>query len=215
MARTSPITIGLGVLMVGVLATGVWLVTRPRHVGEHLTAEETPEPVAAPGRAPPPAPAPVAALAPRSPAPVPSAPLPVPAPVAEGAPDEPSAATVPAIPGRRALLVKSHNMRLVEADEEAFRSLNLDEATRARVRAINETHRILTEHDANASAARATVRERLEALRLLLGNEGAQKFDAAERTALRNVRGKNAFEWGQLGRRPDGTSGQPPAGQQN
>jgi len=135
--------------------------------------------------------------------------------MAVAVPDEPSAegaatTPAPAPPGPRTALVKNHNQRLAEADEEAIRALRLPDATIARIRAINDEHRRRSEADANTGEARATAQARLDALRLLLGNEGAQQFDKEERAAIRKLRGKYRFEWGQMARQRDPSSGPAP-----
>ena len=210
MARPSPITIGLSALMMGVLTLAVWLFARPRHPApESLPPEPVLEADENVGRAP--------APAPPAPPEVPPAPTrrPVPEPVVPVAavespppgPDTTDAGEPPAkVPSstRRDVLVRNHNLRLSEADEDTFRTLNLPEATRARIREINEDHRKRTERTASsgeppatgASVALTAAETRQVALRQVLGAEGAQQFDAEERAAVRKLRGKYRFEWG-------------------
>jgi Spy/CpxP family protein refolding chaperone len=205
MARPSPITLGLSALMLGILTLAVWLFARPRHpVAEAPPPEPTLEADENPGRAPP-APAPTPPAPARRPAPAPvvavEPPPPAPAPDTTDAGEPP-----PRMPFalRRDLLVKNHNLRMSEADEETFRALNLPEATRARIREINEAHRLRTERTETSAAPPATgasvaltaAEARQVALRQLLGPEGAQQFDAEERAAVRKLRGKYRFEWG-------------------
>jgi Spy/CpxP family protein refolding chaperone len=97
-------------------------------------------------------------------------------------------------------LMRNHNRRLDEADEEAFKSLSLPDATRARVRAINDELRKRTEGDVSPSNVQGAVQARRDQLRLLLGADGARQFDIEERGAVRRLRGKYRFEWGQQGR---------------
>ena len=105
---------------------------------------------------------------------------------------------------RRDVLVRNHNLRLSEADEEIFGALNLPEATRARIREINEEHRKRTEQGvsgtqppaAGTSVALTAAEARQVALRQLMGPDGAQQFINDERAAIRKIRGKYRFEWG-------------------
>jgi type IV secretory pathway VirB10-like protein len=208
MARPSPITIGLTALMAAILALAVWLFARPRHPVPEATPTEADEGTApaAPAPAPPPPPPVRTAPAPRrAPAPVVAA---EPPPSAPAGAETDDAGGLPArVPAslRRDVLVRTQNLRLSEADEETFRKLNLPDATRARIREINEDHRLRTERSfssadpapaASAGAALTAREARLVALRQVLGAEGAQQFDAEERAAVRKLRGKYRFEWG-------------------
>jgi hypothetical protein len=134
-----------------------------------------------------------------APAPIAAAEVPPPAPADPGT----RTARLP-FAMRRDLLVRNHNLRLAEADEETFAALNLPEATRARIREINDEHRKRTEQGvpsgepaaSGASVALTAAEARQVALRQLLGNDGAQQFINQERDAVRKIRGKYRFEWG-------------------
>jgi len=213
MARPSPITISLTALLGVVLGLGFWLIARPRHpTPPPAAAEPAPEVEDRPRPAPPP----IAASRPTPPA-VRRAPAPPPAPApvatAETPPPVPAnpeatdADTPPArMPSamRRDVLVRNHNLRLSEADEQIFGALNLPEATRARIREINDEHRKQTEHGISGTAPPATgtsvaltaAEQRSVALRQLMGADGAQQFINEERDAIRKIRGKYRFEWG-------------------
>jgi hypothetical protein len=215
MARPSPITIGLTALLGVVLSLAFWLIARPRHPAPPpAAAEPAPEPVQRPRPAPPP---PIAAPRPTPPA-IRRTParLPAPAPVAAAetpppAPASPETTDTGAPPARmpsamrRDVLVRNHNLRLSEADEQIFGALNLPEATRARIREINDQHRKRTEQGASgteppatrtSSVALTAAEERQVALRQLMGADGAQQFNNEERDAIRKIRGKYRFEWG-------------------
>jgi hypothetical protein len=201
MARPSPITVGLAVLMAVVLAIGVFAVTRPRHGQPAADAEPAPPPPAAePAPPPPPPPEP---LAPQRRALTATPPPPPPEPLAAAAddPGAPSPAAPPA-PGPRAALVKNQNERMAEADEEAMRVLSLPDATRERIHAINDLHRQRSEAAATTREAREIAQARYDELRLLLGSQGAQQFDKAERDAIRKLRGKYRYKMGQALRKP-------------
>ena len=200
MARLSPITIGLSILMIVFLGAAIFLFVRPRHRARPsddadlslLTSPPAPPPIAV---APPPPPPP----------PVPPRPAPEPVAIVETAADgdaQPTAETPPAPAlGRRGLLVVNHNRRLQEADEQVFVTLNLPETARAEVRRINEEYRKRTEIDptqpggASPGTAAANL-ARQDSLRLLMGEVPAREFEAAERAAVLRLRGKYRFEWG-------------------
>jgi len=118
---------------------------------------------------------------------------------------------------RRDVLVRNHNLRLAEADEEVFGTLNLPEATRARIREINDQQRKRTEQGllpgseppaTGASVALTAAEARQVALRQLMGNDGAEQFINEERAAIRKIRGKYRSEWGRQLR--EGAPGQNP-----
>jgi len=200
MARPSPITIGLTVLMVAILTLGIFVVMRPRHAEPPLTRNPRPNRrrrQAHPRQPPPPsaAPAPATRASRRA--------------VRRrrrrwrfAVPDEPSAegaatTPAPAPPGPRTALVKNHNQRLAEADEEAIRALRLPDATiRPHPRHQRRAPPAQLRPTPTPAKRAHTAQARLDALRLLLGNEGAQQFDKEERAAIRKLRGKYRFEWG-------------------
>lgn len=194
MARPSPIVVGLSALLAALLALAVFIIARPRPPAR--APDERP---ATPQAAPPPQsraepgavdrregdvsvivqPGPYDAFVP---------------PVDSGAAAGPS--------GRPARLVANHNQRLQEADERAFAALNLPEQTRAAIRHLNEEQRRRTEPRSGradgpgASEVAAAAAARADALRFLLGTDGAQTFDQQERAAVGRLRGKYRFQWG-------------------
>jgi hypothetical protein len=199
MARPSPITIGLAALTAVVLATAILVIARPRREPPARAIEIATEPLpAAPAPRADPAPRPPLARAPDQAPAAPAEPVPAPTPVAAVEVAEPSVGTEPPPPpaGPSGALVKNHNLRLDEADDEAFKALNLPDATRARVRAINDEHHKRTEGDPSAVNVTSATQARRDQLRLLLGEDVARQFDAEERAAVRRLRGKYRFEWG-------------------
>jgi len=208
MARPSPITIGLTALLGAILCVAVWLLARSRQpLPQPAATAAAQESEDRPGVAPPPTPAPRPPESRRPPARPPAA-APAPAPVAAAAPPPPpaDAGAPPRIPfdARRDVLVKTQNLRMSEADEEVFATLNLPEATRARIREINEEHRRRTERPlssteprpASTGVALTSHEARQAALLGLLGNDGARQFGEQERAAVRKIRGKFRYEWG-------------------
>ncbi len=203
MARPSPITIGLTVLTAAVLATAILVIARPRHEAPPRTIElpaEPPPAMPAP-RPRPPRPVAVAAPVAAPPAPAPEPPPAPPAPPVAAVMTDDSSASGPRPPtGPSGALMRNHNRRLDEADDEAFKALNLPDTTRARVRAINDEHRKRTEGDPSPANVLGAAQARRDQLRLLLGEDGGHQFDAEERAGVRRLRGKYRFEWGMQGR---------------
>ena len=214
MARLSPITIGLSVVTIGVVALAIFLFARPRHAAPERAAADpveeqepaTPPAALPPPPLPPPARAAPIAGAPEAPAPSPTAIDEVPGSPGPGSIDGPAPAednqAPPAPRSRRALLFVNHNRRMGEADEQLFATLNLPDATRASIRQINDEYRKRTELGPDRPAgpevaeSTAAVQARQDSLRLLLGAGPAKDFDTAERIAIQRLRGKYRFEWG-------------------
>jgi hypothetical protein len=216
MSRLSPITVGLSVAVLGILAAGGFLMMARRQAGQpSAIAEGSEDPVmpavpAAPSPSLPTVP-PVATppttppkrwvLPPADPAPLPAVEPAVAIDAASSAGDASPAGQ--ALASQRAALTFNHNRRLGEADEQAFEALHLADGQRAAIRQINEEYRRRTEPasqppggGAEAVEISAALKARQDALRLLLGETPAQEFDVEERAAVRRLRGKYRFEWG-------------------
>jgi hypothetical protein len=217
MARISPIIVGLAGIALAVLGTGGYLLLRP-----HAHARSMPaEPAFAGDDSP--AAAPIAVAAATAPPPASSAPASsTPLPPAAETPPAATVASDPPVPAqqmqnaavkKRALLMADHNQRVIqEADELAFASLQLPDATRAAVRQINTAH-LKSRRDfidanppawspgeqlgANLARSDEGERARRAALREALGADGVAAFESAEYAAARRLRRQYSAQWAQ------------------
>ena len=216
--RFSPIIVGLAAIAVLVLGTEGYLLLRPHR--RAVSAAE--EPVTAAdseqrSRAAPPAPAssvrplPTASApaAPAPPPPPPEAPQP---PIAAGGEPPPLEVQSAAVK-KRALLMGDHSQRVtLEADERAFDTLQLPDATRAAIRQINGSYVKTTRDAIEANAAAWSPGEQLganlakndeadrarrAALKEVLGADGVSAFETAEYTAARRLRRQYSAQWAQ------------------
>lgn len=198
MARMSPIIVG-SVAVAGVLiAVEVYLVLRPHRPKEAVIAPQAPPPEV-PSPAPP---------APRGGSGLPRMPGPMqaPPPAAEEGTPAGDGQGVSEIAAKRAgsLTRAAHNQRLRQvADEHLFEKLKLPEDKRAAIRRFNEEYekkkvaiieaipdRQRSEQEINENFQRyETIRkERVAAIRGLLGPEGARAFESGELSSMRFAR---------------------------
>jgi hypothetical protein len=194
LARPHPIFIGLVAMAGLVIGLEVHLLHRSRRRAAPVVSDEAPF-----AEAPPPAPAAAVAPAPVAP-PVPAA-LPPPSPPVQ--PSSSAAAASGAIPAgadggtdqgpaqtKRPLFVRPEPERVLrDADEQAFETLQLPEATRAAIRKINETYAD-TQRQLRAGLITTTegLPTRREAIQQLLGAEAGHQFETAEHVATKQLR---------------------------
>lgn len=228
MARLSPITVGVLVVMSLVLGAAVYVVSRSNH---HVDTTPVPNQTDEWRAPPPPEHLPVVGTPKRVPRPAVSPPAPprqlaIPAPAAVVAP--PSAVTISSILQKRALLNAAHHQELTQkADERVFEILQMSEAQRVAIRQINEDFGKRARELVNAapgmlaeqrpeSFAKNTDadRARRAALENLLGVDAARAFDTNEHTAARILLRRYRPEWGRELRDqalvPEGLSASPP-----
>ena len=114
---------------------------------------------------------------------------------------------------KRALLMGDHNQRVtLEADERAFDTLQLPDATRAAIRQINGSYVKTTRDAIEANAAAWSPGEQLganlakndeadrarrAALKEVLGADGVSAFETAEYAAARRLRRQYSAQWAQ------------------
>jgi hypothetical protein len=217
--RLSPITIGLLALAAVVAAIALYVLLRSPSVPE--PAPPPPEPDEAPTRQERRPPAASAPAHPRElpPMSTPSAPPAQPQPPDVAAPVV-AAAIAPAPSrdagqsinrGRGLLVAQLFHKRRLEADERAFESLKMGEATRTSIRQINDAYKKQIDEawtgsgvdgapadPPGAPSNAAATRARHEALVNLLGADASREFEAAERAAIQQVRGKYRVEGARL-----------------
>lgn len=202
MRGLSPITIGLAVL--ATLVLGVALVVWVRAPSDRTTSQLTPESEADPAgtERPPPAAAgselarrekpPIAPPPAMEPARAPALSWQDAATAAASASDaDAGIKTEAAILGKGLIFAQLFQRRRQAADERAFESLKLTETTREAIRRIDASR---GEGADNVAPERA----RHEALIALMGSDAAKRFDAAERVAVQQVRGKYRLEGARL-----------------
>jgi hypothetical protein len=114
---------------------------------------------------------------------------------------------------KRALLMADHNQRVtLEADERAFETLRLPDATRTAIRQINAGYVKTARDSLEANAAAWTPGEQLganvakndesdrarrAALKEVLGADGVAAFETAEYAAARRLRRQYSAAWAQ------------------
>jgi len=206
--RFSPIIVGLAAIAVLVLGTEGYLLLRPHERNVSAADSEGRSRAAPPAPAPPVQPPPTAS-APAAPAPPPEAPQPAVAAGGEPPPREVQSAAIK----KRALLMGDHNQRVtLEADERAFDTLQLPDATRAAIRQINAGYVKTTRDAIEANAAAWSPGEQLganlaknddadrarrAALKEALGADGVSAFETAEYAAARRLRRQYSAQWAQ------------------
>ena len=210
--RVSPVIVTLAAIAVAVMGAAGYLLVRPHppKVFAAISAAPPDEPER-PLVAPPPIPE-------ESPAPAPptarAQPLHVdPQPPAASGPEPTAPATQIAAVKKRALLMADHNQRVtLEADERAFETLQLPDATRTAIRQINagyvKTARDFLEANAaawtpgeqlgaNVAKNDESDRARRAALKEVLGADGVAAFETAEYAAARRLRRQYSAAWAQ------------------
>jgi len=193
LTRPNLIVVGLVIVTAPIVCLEVYaLVGSRRHTAPaapaEATASEPPPPPAVVDRAPPGTPPPP----PAPPAPAPPAPAPVAtAPAPSLALVDASAAPAPSQDKRPLFVAPDPERVLRDADEQAFETLHLPEATRAAIRKINETH---AETQRALRAGTITTAEglptRRAAIDQLLGPDAGHQFSAAENVATKRLRSK-------------------------
>ena len=196
MRGLSPITIGLAVLATLVLGAAfvVWVRAPSDRTASQVTPEPEPEAEANPtgaGQArrekPPIAPPPAI-----EPARAPALSWQDAATAAASSTDvDAGAGAGAATLGKGLIFAQLFQKRRQEADERAFESLRLTETTREAIRRIDASRSEGADHV-------AAERARHEALIALMGSDAAKRFEAAERVAVQQVRGKYRLEGARL-----------------
>lgn len=200
MRRLNPIVVGSLILAPSILGVEAYLLFGSHHRPPPATA--APQAEAAP--APPP---------PRVVAPPPTPPPEMPPPPPQDSPsatdDEIDGGTEAALWRRQGVLAAHRLQMMRDADEAAFQKLNLPEATRAAIRAIDDEYvRASQALQARREAEQAAgvdsqlpagdinaEQTRHAAIESLLGPTGAATFTVAERRAKRHVRNELRPQW--------------------
>jgi hypothetical protein len=211
MTRISPLLLGVAGIGLALIGAEGYLLFRPHRRPAPAVVETPPDDDSErrPAVASPEPPRPVQAL------PAESAPVaPVPAVQPPQPEVEPPVERVQnAALKKRALLMANHNQRVIqEADERAFETMKLPDATRAAIRRINDGY-VKTTRDfldanpptwspgeqvgANLAKSDEADRARRAALKDVLGADGVSAFETAEYSAARRLRRQYSGQWAQ------------------
>jgi hypothetical protein len=192
MGRANAIVVGSAVLAPLLLGVEGYALFRPHHRPHAAEVADVPPPALPQPRpvvAPPPAPPPARRAAPE----------PTPPPPEETAPPEPAveAAPAPATVIRQRELLVRQRQTVRDADERVFDSLNLPDAQRTAIRAIDDQYvRALQAMEQTGTSGEGwrpdadlnANQTRRAAIANILGAEGMHTFNFEERKAERRVR---------------------------